>query len=71
MCLVRQNAIKIRGGLDINIHIGAEDVLYCDSEILRMYLEALGIPHTYRVFHGAAHELDKIAVYRPMETYCV
>jgi len=60
LCLIRQNAEKIRGNLDINLHIGTADVLYCDNEILRMYLESLCIPHRYKKFYGAGHELDKI-----------
>lgn len=60
LCVVRQNADKIRGNLDISLHIGADDVLFCDNEILHMYLDSLDIPHEYRVFEGAGHELDKI-----------
>ena len=60
LCLVRQNADKIRGELDINLHIGTKDVLYCDNEILRLYLDSLNIPHKYRKIYGVGHELDKI-----------
>ena len=60
LCLVRQNADRIRGELDINLHIGTKDVLYCDNEILRMHLDALCIPHRYIKFYGAGHDLDKI-----------
>jgi ribosomal-protein-alanine N-acetyltransferase len=62
LCLVRQNADKIRGDLDINIHIGTADVLFCDNEILHMYLDSLSIPHKYRKFYGVGHELDKIVL---------
>jgi enterochelin esterase-like enzyme len=60
LSLVRQNAEKIRGKLNIQIHIGAADVLFCDSEILHLYLKSLNIPHEYRKFEEAGHELDKI-----------
>jgi RimJ/RimL family protein N-acetyltransferase/enterochelin esterase-like enzyme len=62
LCLVRQNADKIRGNLDINIHIGTADVLFCDNEILHMYLDSLSIPHKYKKFYGVGHELDKIVL---------
>lgn len=60
LCLVRQNAEAIRGNLDITIHVGTADVLFCDNEILRLHLESLNIPHKYMIFTGAGHELDKI-----------
>ena len=60
LCLVRQNAEKIRGILDINIHIGTTDVLFCDNEILHLFLDSLNIPHKYKKFDGIAHELEKI-----------
>lgn len=58
--LVTRNAGLIRNRLDIRLHIGTEDVLYCDNEILRLHLEALDIPHTYRTFAGASHRLIDI-----------
>ena len=58
--LLRQNAEKIRGNLHIQLHIGTADVLFCDNEILHLYLDSLNIPHEYRKFEGVAHELDKI-----------
>jgi len=64
LCLVRQNADKIRGNLDINLHVGTGDVLFCDNEILRMYLESLEIPHKYKQFNGVGHELEKLIIYR-------
>ena len=57
---IRQNADKIRGELDIRMHIGTSDVLFCDNEIMHLYLDSLNIPHEYRKFGGAAHELQKI-----------
>ena len=60
LCLVRQNAEKMRSDLEINMHIGTKDILFCDNEILRLHLESLGIPHKYRKFDGAGHDLDKI-----------
>ena len=62
LCLIRQNAEKIRGNLDINIHIGTTDVLFCDNEILRLYLDSLSIPHRYKQFYGVGHELDRIVL---------
>lgn len=60
LCLVRRNADKIRGNLNIKLHVGMDDILFCDNEILHLYLESLDIPHEYKKFGGAAHELDKI-----------
>jgi len=60
LCLIRQNAEKIRGKLKIDIRIGTADILFCDNEILHLYLNSLDIPHEYRVFDGVEHELDKI-----------
>jgi enterochelin esterase-like enzyme len=58
--LVRQNAKKIRGALDIKIHVGTADILICDNEILHLHLDSLDIPHEYRTFEGAGHEQEKI-----------
>lgn len=60
LCLVRQNAEKIRGRLNIKIHIGTADILFCENEIMHLYLDSLNIPHEYRKFAGVGHELDKI-----------
>ena len=60
LCLVRQNAEKIRGKLKIDIHIGTADILFCDNEILHLYLESLNIPHEYRKFKEIDHDLKKI-----------
>ena len=60
LCLVRQNAEKIRGKLKIDIHIGTADILFCDNEILHLYLDSLNIPHEYRKFEGIGHDLGKI-----------
>jgi RimJ/RimL family protein N-acetyltransferase/enterochelin esterase-like enzyme len=62
LCLIRQNADKIRGNLDICIHIGTNDVLFCDNEILHLYLNSLSIPHKYKKFYGVGHELNKIVI---------
>jgi len=58
--MIRQNAEKIRGRLDIKIHVGAADVLFCDNEIMHLYLNLLNIPHEYKVFEGIGHELAGI-----------
>lgn len=60
LCMVRQNADEMRDKLKINLHVGTDDVLFCDNEILRLHLESLSIPHGYRIFNGAGHELNKI-----------
>jgi enterochelin esterase-like enzyme len=60
LCLVRQNAEKIRGKLKIDIHIGTADILFCDNEILHLYLDSLNIPHEYRKFEEIDHDLEKI-----------
>jgi enterochelin esterase-like enzyme len=60
LCMVRQNADAMRGHLKINLRIGADDVLFCDNEILHMYLTSLNIPHDYMIIEQAGHELGKI-----------
>lgn len=60
LCLVWQNAEKIRGKLKIDIHIGTADILFCDNEILHLYLNSLNIPHEYRKFEKIDHDLEKI-----------
>ena len=60
LCLVRENADKIRGSLNIDIRIGTDDILFCDNEIMHLYLSSLNIPHEYRKFAGVEHELEKI-----------
>jgi enterochelin esterase-like enzyme len=60
LCLVRQNAEQIRGKLNIDIHIGTADILFCDNEILHLYMDSLNIPHEYRKFEGIGHDLGKI-----------
>jgi enterochelin esterase-like enzyme len=60
LCLVRQNAEQIRGKLNIDIHIGTADILFCDNEILHLYMDSLNIPHTYRKFEEIGHDLGKI-----------
>lgn len=58
--LVRENADAVRGRLDIALHVGTADILFCDNEIMRMYLESLEIPHVYRTFAGVEHDLGAI-----------
>ena len=60
LCLVRQNADKIRGNLDIDIRIGTNDILFCENEIMHLYLNSLDIPHEYKKFVNVGHELDEI-----------
>ncbi len=58
--VIRQNTEKICGKLHIKIHVGTADVLFCDNEIMHLYLDSLNIPHEYVVFEGIGHEMDKI-----------
>ncbi len=58
--MVRQKADIIRKNLNIDIHIGTSDILFCDNEIMHLYLNSLNIPHEYKKFIGAEHDLDKI-----------
>ena len=60
LSLIHQNADKIRGNLYIDMHIGSDDILYCDNEIMHLYLQSLNIPHDYKIFTGAGHDLDQI-----------
>lgn len=60
LSLVRQNADKIRGKLKIEIHIGTADILFCDNEIMHLYLDSLHIPHDYKKFEGIDHDLGRI-----------
>ncbi|HZK26904.1 MAG TPA: alpha/beta hydrolase-fold protein [Thermoclostridium sp.] len=60
LCLVRQNADKIRDKQKIDLHIGTADILFCDNEILHLYLDSLNISHEYRKFEEIGHDLDKI-----------
>ncbi len=46
--------------MQITLHIGNKDVLYCDNEIFRLHLKKLDIPHVYKVFDGAEHKLVQI-----------
>lgn len=57
---IRRNAEKIRGKLHIKMNIGTADILFCDNEILHMYLNSLDIPHEYVTFEGIEHEMDKL-----------
>lgn len=60
LCEASRHADSIRGQLKISLHVGTGDVLYCDNEILHLHLNALQIPHEYRLFEGADHALEKI-----------
>lgn len=58
--LLITNADKIRNRINISLHIGMEDILYCDNEILHLHLNTLSIPHEYRKYPGADHNLSLI-----------
>jgi len=60
LSLVREHAAKLREDFNIGLHIGTNDILLCDNEILHLHLESLDIPHEYKVIDGAAHRLVKI-----------
>jgi len=58
--LTQKQASLMKGSMQISMHIGTKDVLYCDNEIFRIHLEKLGIPFEYKVFEGAEHKLASI-----------
>lgn len=58
--LLAKQAKALKENMRISIHVGTADVLYCDSEIVRLHMNALGIPHEYRTYEGADHALAKI-----------
>lgn len=58
--LVRKKADQIRNRMEISLHIGTADILYCDNEIMHRYLNSLKIPHEYRVYEGIGHTLENI-----------
>ena len=60
LCLIREHAAEIRENLSIGLHVGTDDILLCDNEILHLHLESLHIPHEYKIIDGAAHRLKKI-----------
>lgn len=55
-----KNADIIRSSVKISMHVGTADILYCDNEILHLHLNALHIPHEYRRYPGADHNLSLI-----------
>ena len=55
--LVNRQADAIRSRLRITLHVGTADILHCDNEIMHLHLDSLGIPHEYRKFDGATHDL--------------
>jgi len=55
-----KNADIIRNSLKISLHVGTADILYCDNEILHLHLDALQIPHEYRKYPDADHNLSLI-----------
>ena len=60
LILLNSKAEEIRNKLEIELRIGTTDILFCDNEILHLHLNILSIPHEYKKFEDAAHELDKI-----------
>lgn len=60
LTVIRQNAEEIRRRLQLKIHIGTADVLFCDNEIMHLYLDSLQIQHEYLLFEGVGHELAGI-----------
>ena len=55
-----KNADIIRNSTKIALHVGTEDILYCDNEILHLHLDALRIRHEYRKYPSADHNLSLI-----------
>ena len=60
LLMIKENVKNIRNNIKIKIHIGNNDILYCENEILHLFLNSLNIMHEYKVFDGIEHELDKI-----------
>ena len=60
IALVMQHRDDMREKLDISIHVGMDDILYCENEIMHMHLDALGIKHEYVRYEGAGHSLCNI-----------
>jgi enterochelin esterase-like enzyme len=60
LSLVRRNADQIRGNIDITLHIGTTDILYCDNEIMHLYLNEMNITHHYKTFSNVSHNLAEI-----------
>ena len=60
LSLLNRNADRIRGNLQIELRVGAEDVLHCDNEILHLHLDSLSIPHDYIKIPNADHNLRLI-----------
>ena len=44
----------------LTLLVGTEDPLYCDAEVLHLYLKDAGIAHTYHVTNGVGHVLGDI-----------
>lgn len=60
LCVIREQAEQIRGRLEINMHIGTDDPLICDNEIMHLYLTDMGIAHAYKLYEGVGHTLAEI-----------
>jgi enterochelin esterase-like enzyme len=58
--LLKKNAEKIRGNISIRMHVGTADILFCENEIMHLFLNFLNIPHEYKIFEGAEHKLEEI-----------
>jgi len=55
--LLKKNKEKICGKLEIKIHVGTADTIFCINEILHRYLDSLSILHEYKVFEGIGHDI--------------
>ena len=60
LCLLREQADKVRKTLQIELHIGSFDILLCENEMMHRFLDSLSIPHQYVVFDGVDHSLKDI-----------
>ncbi|MDR0898301.1 MAG: hypothetical protein LBN04_10650 [Oscillospiraceae bacterium] len=58
--LIRENADWLRDEMQIALHVGSEDILICDNEIIHRHLNAYQIPHTYRIIKDVPHRLSGI-----------
>lgn len=58
--LIRQNIKTLQDKVDIRINVGTKDPLFCENEIMHLFLESLDINHKYNVFENSDHDLSKI-----------
>ena len=62
--ILHEKAAILRGNTEISLRIGGDDVLYCDSAIAHIRMDALGISHSHTVIPKAGHNLTAIVRHR-------